>query len=120
MSGPPLATGVQPCALAISAIRWAVVVATDELLAALVSSRGLVAVTVAVLAIEIGRASCRDRVIVKVWVALAARVPTLQVKVPAVVVQPGLAETKLTWAGSTSVTVPPLEVEGPLLLSVRE
>src|SRR2546429_272655 len=103
-----------------SAIRWAVVVATDELLAALVSSRGLVAVTVAVLAIGPVAAGLMCTTIVKVWVASAASVPKLQVTMPAVVVQPALAETRLTWTGSTSVTVPPLEVEGPLLVTVRE
>src|SRR2546429_3555 len=103
-----------------SAIRWAVVVATDELLAALASSVRLVAVTVAVLAIGPVAAGLMWTTIVKVWVALGASAPTVQVTVPAVVGHPALAETKLTWAGSTSVTVPPLEVEGPLLVTVRE
>src|SRR5438034_729240 len=102
------------------ATRWAVVVATAELLAALVSSRALVAVTVAVLAIGPVAAGLMCTTIVKSCVAPAASVPKLQVTVPAVVVQPALAETKLTCAGSTSVTVPPLEVEGPLLVTVRE
>src|SRR5438876_651874 len=95
-------------------------VATEAVLAALVSSRGLVAVTVAVLAMGPVAAGLMCTTIVKSWVAPAASVPKLQVTVPAVVVQPALAETKLTWVGSTSVTVPPLEVEGPLLVTVRE
>src|SRR5437016_4944263 len=103
-----------------SATRGAVVVAIDELLAALASSVRLVAVTVAVLAMGPVAAGLMCTTIVKVWVASAASVPKLQVTMPAVVVQPALAETKLTWAGSTSVTVPPLEVEGPLLVTVRE
>src|SRR5438876_1182501 len=95
-----------------SATRWAVVVATDELLAALVSSRGLVRSEER--RVGKGRVAgglmCKK--IVKSWVAPAASVRKLQVTVPAVVVQPALAETKLTWVGSTSVTVSPLEVEG--------
>src|SRR5216110_2004472 len=120
MSVPDVAVAGALLAIARSAIRWAVVVATDELLVALASSVRLVAVTVAVLAIGPVAAGLMCTTIVKVWVALAASVPKLQVTVPAVVVQPALAETKLTWTGSTSVTVPPLEVEGPLLVTVRE
>src|SRR5947208_5580118 len=106
--------------IARSATRWAVVVATAALLAALVSSVRLVAVTVAVLAIGPVAAGLMCTTIVKSWVASAASVPTLQLTVPAVLVHPALAETRLTWTGSTSVTVPPLEVEGPLLVTVRE
>src|SRR5712664_2243763 len=102
-----------------SAARWAVVVAVDELLPVLVSSAGLEAATVAVLVMGPDAAGLMWTTMVKVWVALAASVPKVQVTVPAVLVQPALAETKLTWAGSTSVTLPPLEVEGPLLVTVR-
>ena len=119
MSVPDVAVAGALLAIARSAIRWAVVVATEALLAALVSSVRLVAVTVAVLAIGHVAAGLMCTTIVKVWVASAASVPKFQVTMPAVVVQPALAETKLTWAGSTSVTVPPLEVEGPLLVTVR-
>src|SRR5881398_1130775 len=105
--------------IARSATRWAVVVATAALLAALVSSRELVAVTVAVLAIGPVAAGLMWTTIVKVWVALRASAPTLQVTVPAVLVHPALAETKLTCAGSMSVTVPPLDGEGPLLVTTR-
>src|SRR6266550_2571876 len=104
--------------IARSATRRAVVVATEALLVALASSVRLVAVTVAVLAIGPVAAGLMWTTIVKVWVALRASAPTLQVTVPAVLVHPALAETKLTWTGSTSVTVPPLEVEGPLLVTV--
>src|SRR5437763_1672627 len=119
MSVPADAVAGAVFTIARSAIRWAVVVVTDELLPALVSSAGLEAATVAVLAIgpvaaglmcttmEIGRASCRESV------------QKSQVTVPAEVVHPALAETKLTWAGSTSVTVPPLEADGPLLVTMR-
>src|SRR5436190_18430141 len=105
--------------IARSATRRAVVVATEALLAALVSYRGLVAGTVAVLAMSPVAAGLMWTTIVKVWVASAASVPTLQLTVLAVLVHPALAETRLTWTGSTSVTVPPLEVEGPLLVTVR-
>src|SRR2546421_8792091 len=102
-----------------SATRWALVVAVDELLPVLVSSVALVAVTVAVLAIGPVAVGLMCTTMVKVWVALGASVPKLQVTVPAALVHPALAETKLTWAGSTSVAVPPPEVEGPLLVTVR-
>src|SRR5882672_12437921 len=119
MSVPDVAVAGALLAIARSAIRWAVVVATETLLVAMVSSVRLVAVTVAVLAMGPVAAGLMCTTIVKGWVALAARVPKLQVTVPAVLVHPA-AETKLTCAGSTSVTVPPLEVEGPLLVTVRE
>src|SRR5438874_2692650 len=98
---PDVAVAGALLAIARSAIRWAVVVAIAELLAALASSVRLVAVTVAVLAI--GPVSLRDAlpIFVKVWVALTASAPKLQVTVPAVLVHPALAETRLTWAGST-------------------
>src|SRR5438552_19203940 len=101
MSLPDVAVTGALLAIARLDIRCVVVVATDELLVALASSVRLVAVTVAVLAIgpvaaglmcttivKIGRASCRGRV-------------KLQVTVQAVVVQPALAEKKLTWSGRT-------------------
>src|SRR5436190_1540201 len=120
MSVPDVAVAGALLAIARSATRWAVVVATDELLVALGSSVRLEAATVAVLAIGPVAAGLMCTTMVKGWVAPAASVPKLQVTVPAVFVHPALAETKLTWAGSTSVTVPPLEVEGPLLVTVRE
>src|SRR5437667_328298 len=102
-----------------SATRWAVVVAVAKLLAGLVSSVRLVAVTVAVLTIGPVTAGLMCTVMVKGWVALGASVPKVQVTVPAALVHPALAETKLTCPGRTSVTVPPLEVEGPLFVTVR-
>src|SRR5437667_395422 len=103
-----------------SATRWALVMAVEKLLVALVSSVGLVAVTVAVLVINPVAAGLMCTTMLKVWVALGASVPKVQLTVPAVLVHPALAETKLTCsAGRTSVTVPPLEVEGPLLVTVR-
>src|SRR5438477_537820 len=119
MSVPADAVAGAVFTIARSAIRWAVVVASPALLSALLSSAGLEAATVAVLAIGPVAAGLMCTTIVKGWVALGASVPKLQVTVPAVVVHPALAETKLTWAGSTSVTVPPLEAEGPLLVTMR-
>src|SRR5436190_1097899 len=115
MSVPADAVAGAVLAIERSATRWALVVAVDEVLPVLVSSVALAAVTVAVLAMGPVLVESMCTTMVKVWVALGASVPKLQVTVLAVVVQPALAETKLTWAGSTSVTVPPLEVEGPLL-----
>src|SRR5437660_1389502 len=80
---------------------------------------GVAAATVAVLGMGPDGRGLMWTTMVKVWVALGARVPKVQVTVPAALVQPAQAETKLTWAGRTSVTVPPLEAEGPLLVTVR-
>src|SRR5205814_2314425 len=117
---PDVAVSGALLAIVRSATRRAVVVATEALLAALVSSRGLVAVTVAVLAMGPVAAGLMCTTIVKVWVALAASVPKLQVTVPAVLVQPALAETNLISLRGALPILPPLEVEGPLLVTVRE
>src|SRR5436309_9372330 len=85
-----------------SATRWAVVVAVAKLLAGLVSSVALVAATVAVLTIVFVGGGLMSTVIVKGCVALWSCVLKVQVTVPAVLVHPALAETKLTCAGSTS------------------
>src|SRR5437773_1616303 len=119
MSVPAVAVAGALLARGRAATRWAVVVAMDELLPALVSSGGLVAATVAGLAMGPVVVESMCTTMVKVWVALGASVPKLQVTVLAVLAQPALAETKLTWVGSTSVTVPPLEADGPLLVTMR-
>src|SRR5438309_103620 len=80
----------------------------EEWLPGLVSSAGMEAATAAVLAIGPVAVGLMCTTMVKGWVALGASVPKLQVTVPAVVVHPALAETKLSWAGSTSVTGPPV------------
>src|SRR5438874_883779 len=116
MSVPDVAVAGALLAIARSATRWAVVVAIDELLPALVSSAGLRS--------EERRVGKEGRVaaglmcttIVKGWVASAASVQTLQLTVPAVVVQPALAETRLTWSGSTSVSVQTMAVGGWMLV----
>src|SRR5712664_3059207 len=119
MSVPAVAVAGAVFTIERSATRWAVVVAVEALLVGLVSSVGLVAVTVAVFMIGPVAAGLMCTTMLKIWLAPGARVPTVQVTVPAVLEQPALAETKPTCAGSTSVTVPPLEVEGPLLVTVR-
>src|SRR5207247_103016 len=102
-----------------SATRWAVVVAVAKLLAGLVSSVRLVAATVAVLTIGPVATGLMCTVMVKGWVALGASVPKVQVTVPAVLVHPALAETKLTCAGSTSVTVPLSLLDALPIFTVR-
>src|SRR5438552_2725975 len=120
MSVPADAVGGAVLTIERSATRWALVVAVDELLSVVVSSVALAAVTVAVLAIGPIAVGSMCTTMVKGWVALAARVPKLQVTVPAVSVHPALAETKLICYGTMLLSVPPLEVEGPLLVTVRE
>src|SRR5438445_68178 len=119
MSVPDDAVAGALLAIERSAIRSAVVVAIAELLVALASSAGLEAATVAVLAIGPVLVGSMCTTMVKVWVALGVRVPRLQVTVLVAYTPLFRSETKLTWAGSTSVTVPPLEAEGPLLVTVR-
>src|SRR5438445_2502421 len=119
MSVPDVAVAGALLGIGRSARCWGLWVSVVWLSAVLVSSVALAAVTVAVLAMGPVLVESMCTTMVKVWVALGASVPKLQVTVPAVLVHPVLAETKLTWVGSTSVTVPPLEVEGPLLVTVR-
>src|ERR1700730_13866128 len=54
---------------------------------------------------------------VNVALAPEARLPTVQVTVPAEFVHPVLAETKVTPAGRVSVTVTPVAGDGPLFLA---
>src|SRR5947208_17043704 len=82
MSVPDVAVAGALLAIERSATRWALVVATDELLPVLVSSAGLEAATVAVLAIGPVAVGLMCTTMVKVWVALGASVPKLQVTVP--------------------------------------
>ena len=51
--------------------------------------------------------------IVTVASAAGARLPTVQVTVPATFTQPAVAETNVTCAGNVSVTVMPGDVDGP-------
>src|SRR5712691_7407343 len=111
MSVPAVAVAGAVFVIARSATRWAVVVAVEALLVALVSSPAFVAVTVAVFMIGPVAAGLMCTTMLRIWLAPGARVLTVQLTVPAVLVQPALAETKLTCAGRMSVTVPPLEAE---------
>src|SRR5947207_13741225 len=109
MSVPEVAVAGALLTIERSATRWALVVAVDELLPELVSSVALAAVTVAALAMGPVLVESMCTTMVKVWVAVGASVPKLQMTVPAGVGHPGLAGTKLAWAGSTSVTATPPE-----------
>src|SRR5438309_24975 len=102
-----------------SAARWALVVAVDELLPVLVSSVVLVAVTVAVLASGCVAVVLMCTTMVKVWVALGASVPKLQVTVPVVFVHPALAERSEERRVGKEGSVRRLEAEGPLFVTVR-
>src|SRR5438067_682822 len=119
MSVPDVAVAGALLAIERSATRWAVVVAMDEMLPALVSSAGLEAATVAVLAIGPVAAGLMCTTIVKGWVALGASVSKLQVTVLAVLAQLARAETKRAWVGFPTRRSSDLEVEGPLLVTVR-
>src|SRR5438093_12899441 len=102
-----------------SATRWAVVAAVAKLLAGLVSSVRLVAATVAVLTIGPVAAGLMCTVMVKGWVALGASVPKVQVTVPAVLMHPALAETKIGRASCREGTELSVEAEAPKVISVR-
>jgi hypothetical protein len=96
------------------AITW--VVADAVLLAAFGS--GSLPPTVALLVMVPGVAGA-VALIVTVALAPEASEPTLQVTVPEALVQPELADTKVTPAGRVSVTVEPELALGPLFLTVR-
>src|SRR5438876_1228174 len=118
MSVPAKAVAGAVLLLLRSATRWAVVVSLHDALPILVSSVALVAATVAVLTIGPVATGLMCTVMVKGWGELAPSEPKQQVTVPAALVHHALAETKLTCTGRTSVTAPPLEVEGPLFVTV--
>ena len=68
---------------------------------------------------EHDRATLREvAAIVTVALAPLARLPRLQLTVFPLAVHPGDAETKVTPAGSVSVSVTPLAGDGPWLLTV--
>src|SRR5439155_1705128 len=108
-AGPVLVT-------ATSAEAVTVVLADAELLAAFGSDS--LPVTVAVL-VTVPAAAGAVALIVKVALAPDASEPaTLQVTVPGLLVQPALADTKVTPVGRVSLTVTPVAGSGPLLLAV--
>ena len=91
------------------------------LLAALVSSAGLLAVTVAefVSTVPLAVFGGTRAPMLKLTLAPLASVPTVHVTTfGAVWLHPDDAPANVVPAGSVSVTVPPLDVEGPLLVTV--
>src|SRR5437660_150665 len=119
MSVPAAAVAGSVFTIERSATGWAVVVAMEALLAALVSSAGSAAATVDALALHDALPILMWTTMVKVWVALGARVPKVQVTVPAALVQPALAETKLTCGGAPACTAVTWQAGVPSSASVR-
>src|SRR5438309_1073522 len=120
MSVPALAVAGALLLTDRSAARTALVVAVELLLAALPSSAALVALTVAVLSfspVSLGSMCPHSFPTRRSSDLLAASAPKVQttVVVPA---QPAEAETKVVPAGRLSLTVPPLQAEGPRLVTV--
>src|SRR6266436_2979639 len=93
------------------------VVDADAVLLALFGSDSL-PVTVALLVMGPAVAGAVALIVI-VEPAPEASEPTLQVTVPEALVQPELAETKVTPAGKVSETVTPVAGLGPLLVTVR-
>src|SRR5438445_522898 len=118
MSVPAVAAPGPVLVIARSANRWTVVIAVAMLFAPLVSSPALVAVTVAVLVsvpVVVG-AMCAP--MLNVRLAPAASVLNVHVTTfGAVWLHPEEAPANVVPAGSVSVTVPPLDAEGPLLVT---
>src|SRR3989442_689783 len=90
------------------------VVDADAVLLAVFGSASL-PFTVAVL-VMVPAVAGAVALMVNVELAPAARLPTVQVTVPAEFVHPVLAETKVTPAGRGSVTTTPVAGPGPLLV----
>src|SRR5438132_1139108 len=102
-----------------SANRSTVVIAVAVLLAGFVSSAGAVDITSAVLMMVPWAAGSMCAPMLNVRLAPAASVPKLHVTTfGAVWLHPDDAPANVVPAGSVSVTVPPLETEGPLLVTV--
>src|SRR5438132_3440664 len=119
MSVPAVAVAGPLLVIARSANRWTVVVAVAVLFAPLVSSLALVAVTVAVLVSDPVVAGAMCAPMLKVRLAPDASAPNVHVTTfGAVWLHPDDAPANVVPAGSVSVTVPPLETEGPLLVTV--
>ena len=96
------------------AITWVV---ADAVLLAAFGSESL-PVTVALL-VKVPAVAGAVALIVIVALAPDASGPAVQVTVPEALVQPELAETKVTPDGRVSVTVEPVLALGPLFLTVR-
>src|SRR5437870_783725 len=119
MSVPAVAIAGPVLVIARSALRWTVVIAVAVLLVGFVSSSGCAGVTTAVLMIMPWVAGSMCAPMLNVALAPAASAPKLHVTTfGAVWLHPDEAPANVVPAGSVSVTVPPLEVEGPLLVTV--
>src|SRR5438128_1653195 len=121
MSVPAVAVPGPLLVIARSASRWTVVVALAVLFVALASSPGLVVATVAgsVSTVPFAVVGGTWAPMLKVTLAPDASAPNVHVTVfGAVWLQPDDAPANVVPAGSVSVTVPPLEVEGPLFVTV--
>src|SRR5436309_1686202 len=120
MSVPAVAVVGARSEVDTSATRSPEIVAGAKLLAGLVSSVALVAATVAVLTIGPVAAGLMCTVMVMGWVVVGAVVPKVQVTASAVLLHPALRELhSFPTRRSSDLTVPPLEVEGPTLVTVR-
>src|SRR5438552_3858802 len=118
MSVPAVAVAGPVLLIDRSATRLTVVVAVAVLLAGL-SSSGCAAVTTAVLVIWPGVAVLMCAPMLNVRLAPDASAPKEHVTTfGAVWLHPDPAPANAVPAGSVSVTVPPLDAEGPLLVTV--
>src|SRR5437899_3012670 len=118
MTVPAAAVAGPALVIARSANRWTVVIAVAVLLAALVSSAGLLAVTVAefVSTVPLAVFGGTRAPILKLTLAPLASVPTVHVTTfGADWLHPDGAPPSFPTRRSSDLTVPPLDVEGPLL-----
>src|SRR2546426_893686 len=115
--GPPTVVDAGPVLVTDRSVERAdtEVLADAELLAAFGSDS--LPVTVAVLEMLPAVAGA-VALMVNVELAPLARLPAAQVTVPALLVQPALADTKVTPVGRVSVTLTPVAVAGPLFVAV--
>src|SRR5438552_3311793 len=120
MSVPDVAVAGRRVANERSVFLWAMVVPFHSLLAALVSSRGLVAVTVAVLAIGPVAAGLMWTTIVERRGVVEARGGRLGGRGRVGMEHRARRERRAGRAGSTSRTVPPVAAGRPWLVTVRE
>ena len=105
--------------IARSANLKTVVVTMAVLLAGFVSSVSGVDLTSAMLVMAPSVAGAMCAPMLKVALAPGASAPTVHITtLGAVWLHPDEAPAKVVPAGSASVTVPPLDVEGPLLVTV--
>src|SRR5207245_1489066 len=114
MSVPDVAVAGPVLVIARSARRCTIVGAVAMSLAGFMSSAGLLAITIAVLTIGPSVAGAMCAPMLKVALPPGASAPTLHVTTfGAVWLHPDEAPANVVPAGSVSVTVPPLDMEGP-------